>query len=93
MLNIKIYDLLGREVADLVNNQQYQSGAHNIRFYASRLAPDVYFSRYGAGGFYSNLCQNACSKIAYFQNFANWITLELQTENCIAATLCLMYVH
>jgi len=51
IVNIKIYDLLGREVADLVNNQQYQSGAHTVRFNASRLASGMYIYRMEAGGF------------------------------------------
>ncbi len=45
-----VYDILGREVAVLVNDRK-APGAHTVWFDGSRLATGVYFYRLDAGGF------------------------------------------
>ena len=47
---IKVYDILGREVTQLVNEQK-NAGTYNIEFNASKLATGVYFYRMQAGNF------------------------------------------
>lgn len=47
-VNLKVYDMLGREVATLVNGER-PAGYHNATFDASRLASGVYFSVLRAG--------------------------------------------
>ncbi len=49
-VNIKIYDLLGREVSTLVNQRQ-DAGIHRILFDASQLQSGVYFYKIKAGDF------------------------------------------
>jgi len=47
---IKVYDILGREAATLVNEEQTR-GSHKVTFNASRLASGVYIYRIMAGDF------------------------------------------
>ena len=47
---IKVYDILGRDVATLVNEKQ-SSGRYNIKFDASNLASGMYVYRIEAGSF------------------------------------------
>jgi hypothetical protein len=49
---LTIYDLLGREVAMLVNERR-EAGVHEVKFDGSNLASGVYFYRLEAGGFVS----------------------------------------
>ncbi|MBI5474830.1 MAG: T9SS type A sorting domain-containing protein [Ignavibacteriae bacterium] len=49
-VTLKVYDLLGREVATLVNELQ-QPGAHSVRFDAVNLSSGVYLYRLVAGGY------------------------------------------
>ena len=49
-VRLAVYDLLGREVAVLVNGR-VSSGTHEVRFHASGLASGVYFYRLTAGDF------------------------------------------
>ncbi len=49
-VSLKIYDLLGREVATLVNARQ-AAGRYDVRFNAASLASGVYFYRLSAGAF------------------------------------------
>ena len=47
---LKVFDLLGREVAVLVNEKK-EAGVHEVKFYAGGLASGAYFYRLQAGGF------------------------------------------
>lgn len=47
---LKVYDILGREVATLVNKQQ-KSGNYDVNFDASNLTSGVYFYRLQSGNF------------------------------------------
>jgi hypothetical protein len=49
-VNLKVYDILGKEVATLVNGRQ-EAGSYTVPFNAVRLASGVYFYRLQAGGF------------------------------------------
>jgi photosystem II stability/assembly factor-like uncharacterized protein len=49
-VTLKLYDLLGREVATLVNDEQ-QAGVHAVRVDASGLASGVYFYRLATPAF------------------------------------------
>ena len=48
VVSLKVFDLLGREVARLAAGE-YARGTHAVRFDASRLAAGIYFSRLEAG--------------------------------------------
>jgi choice-of-anchor B domain-containing protein len=48
--SLKVYDVLGREVAELVNEVQ-TAGPHQVSFGGAGLASGVYFYRLAAGGF------------------------------------------
>lgn len=41
-ISLKVYDLLGREVATLINNEQHTAGLNNVTFDASNLASGMY---------------------------------------------------
>jgi hypothetical protein len=47
-VKLVVYDILGREVAVLVNDHK-DAGYHEVRFYASRLSSGVYFCKLQAG--------------------------------------------
>jgi hypothetical protein len=47
-VSLKVYNLLGQEVAELVNDYK-QPGTHSVTFDASRLASGTYFYRLVAG--------------------------------------------
>ena len=51
-VTLKVYDVLGREVATLVNGKQ-NAGSHTVTFDGSRLASGVYLYRLQAGSFVS----------------------------------------
>ncbi len=52
MVSLKIYDILGRVVADLVNKHQ-ESGSYTVDFNASNLSTGVYFYKLESGSFSS----------------------------------------
>jgi len=47
---LKVYDVLGNEVAVLVNEKQ-QSGSYSIKFDASKFASGMYIAKLYAGNF------------------------------------------
>ena len=49
-VSLKVYDILGREVATLVNEVK-QPGTYTVQFDASSLANGVYYYRLQAGDF------------------------------------------
>ncbi len=49
-VELRVYDLIGREVAVLVNELK-QPGIHTVDFNASRLASGIYFYRIKSGDF------------------------------------------
>ncbi|HSW56371.1 MAG TPA: T9SS type A sorting domain-containing protein, partial [Ignavibacteriaceae bacterium] len=51
-VSLKIYDVMGREVVELVNGKQ-SSGSYNVEFDASSLASGTYFYKLTAGEFVS----------------------------------------
>ncbi|MDP3832181.1 MAG: T9SS type A sorting domain-containing protein, partial [Ignavibacteriaceae bacterium] len=52
MVTIKVYDVLGREVADLVNEFK-SAGRYNVSFNGSGLASGIYFYNISSGSFSS----------------------------------------
>ncbi|MBM4166225.1 MAG: T9SS type A sorting domain-containing protein, partial [Ignavibacteria bacterium] len=48
---LKIYNVLGQEVATLLNNETMEEGMHEIQFDASGLSSGIYFYRLHAGTF------------------------------------------
>ncbi len=50
LVTLKVYDVLGREVATLVNEEK-QAGRYNVTFNASKYSSGVYFYRITAGDF------------------------------------------
>jgi len=51
-VSLKVFDVLGREVADLVNQQQ-DAGHYTVNFNASSLSSGIYFYRIESGSFIS----------------------------------------
>lgn len=51
-VSLKVYDVLGREVADLVNKHQ-DAGHYTVNFNASSLSSGIYFYRIESGSFVS----------------------------------------
>jgi len=50
VVNLSVYDLLGRMVSVLVNERR-EAGVHEVKFNGSNLASGVYFYRLTAGDF------------------------------------------
>ncbi len=53
LVTLKVYDVLGREVASLLNNEKMEQGRHEVVFDASHLPSGVYFYQLNAGSFSS----------------------------------------
>ncbi len=51
IVSLKIYNLLGQEVASLINNEYYNSGSYEINFDASSFPSGIYFYRISANEF------------------------------------------
>jgi hypothetical protein len=49
-VTLKVYDILGKEVATLVNENE-QAGTYTVKFNANNLASGIYFYRINAGSF------------------------------------------
>jgi len=49
-VSLKVYDIIGREVATLVNQQQ-SAGVYDVSFNASNLTSGIYFYKIDAGSF------------------------------------------
>ncbi len=52
-VTLAVYDMLGRRVATLLNNQQLNAANHSVKFDASALASGMYIYRIEAGSFIS----------------------------------------
>ena len=53
-VTLKVYDILGTEVAELISNEQKAAGRYEVNFDASRLASGTYIYKLQAGRFCSN---------------------------------------
>jgi len=51
LVNITVYDILGRQVTELINKVQF-AGKHQVLFNASNLASGIYFYQIHAGNFF-----------------------------------------
>ncbi|MEK7264306.1 MAG: T9SS type A sorting domain-containing protein, partial [Bacteroidota bacterium] len=52
-VTLKVFDVLGQEVATLLNNEQLEAGEHEIQFDGSALTSGVYFYRLSVDGKFS----------------------------------------
>ncbi|MEK7264282.1 MAG: exo-alpha-sialidase [Bacteroidota bacterium] len=50
---LKVYDLLGKEVAILLNNESMQAGTHEVQFDGNKLSSGIYFYRLNVDGKFS----------------------------------------
>ncbi len=50
-VTLKIYDVMGREVAELMNGRQHEAGAYDLLWNAQGMAGGVYYLRLSAGDF------------------------------------------
>ncbi|MBM4166860.1 MAG: T9SS type A sorting domain-containing protein [Ignavibacteria bacterium] len=50
-VTLKVYDILGKEVAILVNNTEMESGKHEVQFDASKLSSGMYFYKLSTNKF------------------------------------------
>ena len=50
LVNLKVYDILGREVMRLVNNQQFEAGWNKVYLDGSRLSSGIYFYSLSVNG-------------------------------------------
>ncbi len=53
-VTLKVYDLLGREVATLAENEMMDEGSYELEFDATNLSSGVYFYRLIANGVEDN---------------------------------------
>lgn len=51
IVNLKIYNVLGQEIASLINNELKQPGFYNVRFDASNLPSGLYLYKLTAGDY------------------------------------------
>jgi len=51
MVTLSVYDILGREVASLVNNEVRQAGLQSVTFDGKNLASGIYYYKISAGDF------------------------------------------
>ncbi|MFZ1291257.1 MAG: T9SS type A sorting domain-containing protein [Melioribacteraceae bacterium] len=50
IVTLKVYDILGREIAELVNDSR-ETGYHEVTFDASNLSSGIYYYQIKAGDF------------------------------------------
>jgi hypothetical protein len=50
-VTLRVYDLLGREVATLIDREVYTAGSHTVEFHSGSLGSGQYFYRLSAEGF------------------------------------------
>lgn len=50
-VSIEVFDVMGRKVRTLINNQSFEAGTHTLSFDASGLSSGIYFYRMRAGDF------------------------------------------
>ena len=55
---LTVYDILGREIAVLINNEYLLAGSYNIKFNAGNLASGIYIYRLTAG---NNVISKRCN--------------------------------
>jgi len=48
---LRVYDMLGREVAVLIDNERRDAGKYSVKFDATYLQSGIYISRLTAGNF------------------------------------------
>ncbi|MEK7263304.1 MAG: T9SS type A sorting domain-containing protein [Bacteroidota bacterium] len=51
LVTLKVYDVLGQEIATLINNQSMQAGIHDVQFDGSNLQSGMYFYRLQTGNY------------------------------------------
>jgi hypothetical protein len=51
VVSLKVYDILGREVAELVKNENLKAGSYLFDFDASNLPSGIYCYKFSAGDF------------------------------------------
>lgn len=51
LVNLKVYDIVGKEIATLVNNGVRKEGLHSINFDGSNLSSGIYYYKISAGEF------------------------------------------
>ena len=52
-VSLKVYNVLGQEVASLINNKAMTAGTHTVAFDASALSSGMYIYRIEAGNYVS----------------------------------------
>jgi|GEM_PF-3420288 len=50
-VSLKIYDVLGREVVELIRNENESAGNHEVEFNAQNLSSGIYFYKLSAGNY------------------------------------------
>ncbi len=50
-VSLVVYNILGEKIAELLNNELYQAGKHEVKFDASRFASGIYYYRLTAAEF------------------------------------------
>jgi len=61
---LKVYDVLGREVAELVNPKTASPDHHEVSFSGSKLASGVYIYKLSAGDIVQNKKDGTCQMSA-----------------------------
>jgi hypothetical protein len=51
LVNLKVYDIVGKEIATLVNNETRKEGLHQVNFDGSNLSSGIYYYKINTGEF------------------------------------------